>query len=138
MLLTQWNDFIVNRLLDGALGAFEDHGVASEDVQVIRVPGAYEIGPAAKKVAASGRYDSVVCLGCVIRGATAHFEYVAGTAARLVAQAAYDTGIPVIFGVITTESIEQAIERAGTKAGNKGYEAATTAIEMANLYQHLG
>ncbi|MCR9142260.1 MAG: 6,7-dimethyl-8-ribityllumazine synthase [bacterium] len=137
VLVTQWNDFIVNRLLDGAQGAFEDHGVAAEDVQVIRIPGAYEIGAAAKKLAASGRYDAVVCLGCVIRGATAHFDYVAGTAARLIAQAAYDTGVPVIFGVITTENIEQAIERAGTKAGNKGYEAAATAIEMVNLYQHL-
>jgi 6,7-dimethyl-8-ribityllumazine synthase len=138
VIVTQWNDFITNRLLEGALGAFEDHGVAPEDVQVVRVPGAYEIGPAAKKLAASGRFSAVTCLGCVIRGATAHFDHVAGQAARLIAQAAYDTGIPVIFGVLTTDTIEQAIERAGTKAGNKGYESATAAIETANLYQRLG
>lgn len=138
VLVTQWNDFIVDRLLDGARGAFLDHDVAIEDVTIIRIPGAYEIGPAAKKLAASGRFDAVTCLGCVIRGATTHYEYVAGTAARLIAQAAYDTGIPVIFGVITTENIEQAIERAGTKAGNKGYEAVATAIETANLYRRIG
>ena len=137
VITTAWNEFITERLLEGSLGALRMHGVEENDITVIRVPGAYEIGPVAKKVAASGKYDAVTCLGTVIRGATAHFEYVAGTAARLIAQASYDTGIPVIFGVLTTETIEQAIERAGTKAGNKGYEAAATAVEMATLYTEL-
>ncbi len=109
VITTRWNDFITERLLEGALGALKRHGVAEDDITVIRIPGAYEMGPAAKKAAASGRYHAVTCLGAVIRGATAHFEYVAGTAARLVAQASYETGVPAVFGVVTTETIEQAI-----------------------------
>ncbi|MBX7056553.1 MAG: 6,7-dimethyl-8-ribityllumazine synthase [Leptospirales bacterium] len=126
------------RLKEGALAALADHGVADDDVHLAHVPGAFELGPAARKLAGSGRYHAVICLGCVIRGATAHFDHVAGQAARLVAQAAYDSGVPVIFGVLTTDTIEQAIERAGTKAGNKGYESAVAAIELVNLYKKLG
>jgi len=137
VLVSQWNDFITDKLLDGALSALRKHGVNEDNITVIRVAGSYEIGPAAKKIAASGKYDAVTCIGAVIRGATPHFDYVAGQAARLVAQAAYDTGIPVIFGVLTTDSIEQAIERAGTKAGNKGYECAVAAVETASLYKKL-
>lgn len=138
VLVSDWNEFITSRLLEGALAALGDHGVAEDDIHVAHLPGAYELGPAAKRLASSGRYSAVVCLGCVIRGATAHFDHVATQSARLIAQAAYDTGVPVIFGVLTTDTIEQAIERAGTKAGNKGYESAVAAVELANLYRKLG
>ena len=137
VIYTRWNDFIVNALRDGAVAALEDHEVASGDIDLIQIPGAYEIGPVAKRAAASGKYSAVTCVGAVIRGSTTHYDYVAGQAARLIAQASYDTGVPVIFGVLTTETIEQAIERAGTKLGNKGYEAAMAAVEMANLYQAM-
>lgn len=137
VLVSRWNDFITARLLDGARSALRDHGVDESDITIVHIPGSYELGPAARKVAATGRYDAVTCLGCVIRGATAHFDYVAGQAARLVAQASYDSGLPVIFGVLTTDTIEQAIERAGTKAGNKGYEAAAAAVELVSLYQQI-
>lgn len=138
ILVARFNDFITDRLLEGALGALNRMGVKEADITVVQVPGAFELGPAAKKLAGSGRVDAVIVLGCVIRGATAHFDYVAGQAARLTAQAAYDTGIPVIFGVLTTDTIEQAIERAGTKAGNKGVDAAQAAVEMVGLYRELG
>jgi len=137
VVVSAWNDFITGRLQAGALAAFADHGVPEDQITVIHAPGSYELGAIAKKAAASDKYDAVTCLGCVIRGATAHFDYVAGTAARLIAQAGYDTGTPVVFGVITTDTIEQAIERAGTKAGNKGYDAAVAAIELVNLYAKL-
>ncbi|MCB1172712.1 MAG: 6,7-dimethyl-8-ribityllumazine synthase [Leptospiraceae bacterium] len=137
VIVSRWNDFITDRLQNGALAALRSHGVAEDDITIIPVPGAYEIGPVARKLAASGRYSAVTCIGAVIRGSTPHFDYVAGQAARLVAQASYDTGVPVLFGVLTTETIEQAIERAGTKLGNKGYEVATAAVEMANLFARI-
>ncbi len=137
IVVARWNDFITSRLETGARDAFLRHGVAAADLTLVYVPGAFEIGGVARKLAASGRFDAVTCLAAVIRGATAHFEYVAGTAARLVAQAGYDTGLPVVFGVLTTDTIEQAMERAGIKAGNKGFEAAATAVEMASLHKKL-
>ena len=137
VVASRFNDFIVRALLDGALDAVERHGGDLGSVDVVWVPGSYEIPLAAKQLALSGRYDAVICLGAVIRGATAHFEYVAGGAASGVSAVALETGVPVIFGVITTETIEQAIERAGTKLGNKGFEAATSAIEMADLMPRI-
>lgn len=129
----RFNEFIVGKLVGGALDALRRHGVEEENVDVAWVPGAFEIPLIAKKMAESGRYDAVVTLGAVIRGATPHFDYVCNETAKGVAALSLSTGIPVIFGVLTTDSIEQAIERAGTKAGNKGWEAAAAAIEMANL-----
>jgi 6,7-dimethyl-8-ribityllumazine synthase len=133
MVASRFNDFVVKALLEGALEAIRRHGGDPRDVDVAWVPGSYEIPVAAREMALSGRYDAVICLGAVIRGATAHFDYVAGGAANGISSAALETGIPVIFGVITTETIEQAIERAGTKLGNKGFEAAVSAMEMADL-----
>jgi len=133
IVVSRFNDFICSKLLDGALDALRRHGVADADVDVAWVPGAFEIPLIAQKLAESGRYDAVVALGCVIRGATAHFDYVAGETAKGVAAIGLKTGVPTIFGVLTTDTIEQAIERAGTKAGNKGWEVAVGAIEMANL-----
>ncbi len=137
VVASRFNDFIVRPLLDGALDAIKRHGGDPAAVDVAWVPGSHEIPVAARAMALSGRYDAVICLGAVIRGATAHFDYVAGGAASGVASVALETGVPTIFGVITTETIEQAIERAGTKLGNKGFEAATTAIEMADLMPKL-
>ena len=137
VVASRFNDFIVRALLDGALDAVGRHGGDLSSVDVVWVPGSYEIPLAARQLALSGRYDAVICLGAVIRGATAHFEYVAGGAASGVSAVALETGVPVIFGVITTETIEQAIERAGTKLGNKGFEAATAAIEMADLMPRI-
>jgi 6,7-dimethyl-8-ribityllumazine synthase len=131
IVASRFNDFVVKALLEGALDAIRRHG--GDAVDVAWVPGSYEIPVAARKMALSGRYDAVICLGAVVRGATAHFDYVAGGAANGISSVALETGIPVIFGVITTETIEQAIERAGTKMGNKGFEAAVSAIEMADL-----
>lgn len=133
----RFNDFITERLLAGCRNAMERHGVAPCAIDVAWVPGAFEIPLVAKSMAETGRYDAVVTLGAVIRGATTHYEEVAGGAASGVARAAMDTGVPVIFGVLTTETIEQAIERAGTKAGNKGAEAGVAAIEMANLLRDV-
>jgi len=133
VVAARFNDFIVKSLLDGALDAVRRHGGDAGAVDVAWVPGSYEIPVAAKAMALSGRYDAVICLGAVIRGSTAHFDYVAGGAAGGISSVALETEIPVIFGVITTETIEQAIERAGTKMGNKGFEAAVSAIEMADL-----
>ncbi len=138
LVVARFNEFITNRLLAGAQDALRRHGVAEEDVDVVWVPGSFEIPLAAKRLAESGRYDAVICLGAVIRGATPHFDYVAGEVAKGVATAALSTGVPVLFGVLTTDTIEQAIERAGTKAGNKGFDAAVSAIEMANLWRKLG
>ncbi|UIO41614.1 6,7-dimethyl-8-ribityllumazine synthase [Brevibacillus brevis] len=129
----RFNELIVSKLVGGALDALKRHGVEDEQVDVAWVPGAFEIPLIAKKMAESGRYDAVVTLGAVIRGSTPHFDYVCNETAKGVASLSLSTGIPVIFGVLTTDNIEQAIERAGTKAGNKGWEAATAAIEMANL-----
>jgi 6,7-dimethyl-8-ribityllumazine synthase len=137
VVASRFNDFIVQRLLDGAMDAIARHGGDLGAVDVVWVPGSYEIPLVAKQLALSGRYDAIICLGAVIRGATSHFEYVAGGAASGIASVALETNMPVIFGVITTETIEQAIERAGTKHGNKGFEAATAAIEMADLMPRL-
>lgn len=135
--VTRWNDLITERLLTGAKDGLTRHGVAEDKIDVAWVPGAYELPLVAKKLAASKQYDAVICLGTVIRGATAHFEHVAGQAASGITRASLDTEVPVVFGVLTTESIEQALERAGTKAGNKGFEAACVAIEMARLLEVL-
>jgi 6,7-dimethyl-8-ribityllumazine synthase len=137
IVVSRFNDFISKRLLEGAEDALERHGIDETDIAVAWVPGAVEIPLIAKKLAASGQYHAVITLGAVIRGATSHYDYVCSMAASGVATAALETGVPVIFGVLTTDTIEQAIERAGTKAGNKGFEAATGAIEMANLARAL-
>ena len=138
IVASRFNDFIVRPLLDGALDAIRRHGGDLGAVDVVWVPGSYEIPLAAKRLALSGRYDAVVCLGAVIRGSTPHFDYVAGSVASGVSTVALEANLPVVFGVITTDTIEQAIERAGTKAGNKGFEAAVTAIEMASLMDRVG
>lgn len=133
VVVGRFNEFISSKLLGGALDAFKRHGSEESEVEVAWVPGAFEIPLMAQKMAESGKYDAVITLGAVIRGSTPHFDYVCNEAAKGVAAIALKTGVPTIFGVLTVDSIEQAIERAGTKAGNKGYEAAVTAIEMANL-----
>jgi len=137
IVATRWNDFILERLIAGAKDAAVRHGVSEERLDLAFAPGAFEIPFAAKKLAETGRYDAIVALGCVIRGATPHFDYVAGEAARGVAAAARETGVPIAFGVLTVDTIEQAIERAGTKAGNKGAEAMLAAIETANLVRAI-
>ncbi|WP_226581559.1 6,7-dimethyl-8-ribityllumazine synthase [Halobacillus litoralis] len=137
IVVGRFNDFITGKLYEGAVDAFKRHGVEVNDVEVAHVPGAFEIPLVANKMANSGKYDAVVTLGAVIRGSTPHFDYVCNEAAKGVSQASMQSGIPVIFGVITTDTIEQAIERAGTKAGNKGWEAATAAIEMATLMKNF-
>lgn len=137
LLVSRFNSFISDRLVEGAIDALLRHGADKESIAVVRVPGAYEIPPAAKKMAESGRYDAVVCLGAVIRGATPHFDYVSAEVSKGIASVSLDSGIPVAFGVLTTDTIEQAIERAGSKAGNKGFDAAMAAVEMANLYKAL-
>ena len=133
----RFNELITGKLLDGALDAFRRHGGEENDVDVAWVPGAFEIPLAAKKMADSGKYDAVICLGAVIRGATPHFDMVAAETTKGIANVGLQTGVPVIFGVLTTDSIEQAVERAGTKAGNKGFEAMTSAIEMVNLLREM-
>ena len=138
VVASRFNDFIVRPLLDGALDAIKRHGGDTAAVDVVWVPGSYEIPLVAKRLALSGKYDAIVCLGAVIRGATAHFDYVAGGVASGISAVALEANLPVIFGVLTTDTIEQAIERAGTKAGNKGFEAAVTAIEMASLMDQMG
>jgi len=137
IVAARFNEFIVDRLVDGALDAWRRHGVPETHVHVVRVPGAFEIPVVCRQLAASGKVDVIVALGCVIRGATAHFEYVSSAVTSGCAQVATSTGIPVIFGVLTTDSIDQAIERAGTKAGNKGFEAGAAALEMASLVRSL-
>lgn len=138
IVASRFNEFISNKLLEGAIDGLKRHGVADEDIAVAWVPGAFEIPMVAKKMAKSGNYDAIICVGAVIRGSTPHFDYVAGEVSKGVAQVGLKTGVPTIFGVITTENIEQAIERAGTKSGNKGFEAAEGAIEMANLLKSMG
>ncbi|ANQ81491.1 6,7-dimethyl-8-ribityllumazine synthase [Staphylococcus pseudintermedius] len=137
VVVSRFNDLITGRLLDGAQDALRRHQVAEDSIDVAYVPGAFELPIVAKKMAQTGKYDAVVTLGCVIRGATSHYDYVCNEAAKGIAKASDDTGVPVIFGVLTTENIEQAIERAGTKAGNKGAESAVSAIEMANLLRQM-
>jgi 6,7-dimethyl-8-ribityllumazine synthase len=135
--VARFNDFITDRLLAGALDGLERHGVDESSITVARVPGAYELPLVCQRLAASGEYDAVIALGAVIRGATGHYDFVAGQCASGLQSAQLATGVPVIFGVLTTDTIEQAIERAGTKAGNKGFEAAATAIETADLVRQL-
>ncbi|MFH1090957.1 MAG: 6,7-dimethyl-8-ribityllumazine synthase [Pseudomonadota bacterium] len=137
LVVTRFNDFITEKLLAGALDALIRSGADDDDLLVLRVPGAFEIPLTAKKVAQSGEVDAVVCLGAVIRGATPHFEYVAAEVSKGIAAVSLETGVPLTFGVITADTIEQAIERAGTKAGNKGWEAAVAAIEMVNLFKNF-
>ncbi|MCG0276911.1 MAG: 6,7-dimethyl-8-ribityllumazine synthase [Thermanaeromonas sp.] len=136
IVVSRFNEFITHRLLSGALDALERHGAGAEDIHVAWVPGAFEIPLVAKRLAQRG-YDAVICLGAVIRGATPHFEYVAAEVTKGIAQVSLTTGVPVIYGLITADNLEQAIERAGTKAGNKGFDAAMAAIEMANLLKDL-
>ena len=138
IVASRFNEFITSKLLDGALDALTRHGADDGDIAVAWVPGAFEIPLLAKKMADSGKYDAVICLGAVIRGSTPHFDYIAAEVTKGVAQVALSTLVPTILGVITTDTIEQAIERAGTKAGNKGFEAAASAIEMANLIRSVG
>ncbi|GAB3065955.1 6,7-dimethyl-8-ribityllumazine synthase [Salinicoccus sesuvii] len=133
----RFNDFITSQLVSGAEGALVSHDVNTDDIDLVYVPGAFEVPLAAKTLAESGNYDAVVALGCVIRGSTTHYDYVCNEAAKGISQAGMQTGIPVMFGIITTENIEQAIERAGTKAGNKGAETALGAVEMANLMKKI-
>ncbi len=137
IVVGRFNEFIGSKLLSGALDGLKRHGVSEDDIELSWVPGAFEIPLAAKKMAMSNKYDSVICLGAVIRGSTPHFEYVSSEVTKGVAHIGLDANIPVIFGVLTTDTIEQAIERAGTKAGNKGFDAAVTAIEMANLLKQI-
>ncbi len=138
IVASRFNEFITNKLLEGAMDALIRHGVVEEDVELALVPGAYELPLVAKRMAQSGKYSGVICLGAVIRGATPHFEYVAAEVSKGIALVALETGLPVMFGVVTADNLEQAIERAGTKAGNKGYDAAVGAIEMANLLREMG
>ena len=137
IIVARFNEFIGGKLLSGALDGLKRHGVEEDSVEIAWVPGAFEIPLIAKKMAQSGKYDGVICLGAVIRGTTSHYELVSGEVTKGIASVSLETGVPVIFGVITTENIEQAIERAGTKAGNKGYDAAVSAIEMANLIKGM-
>ncbi|MDF2882919.1 MAG: 6,7-dimethyl-8-ribityllumazine synthase [Clostridiaceae bacterium] len=137
IIVGRFNEFIGGKLLTGALDGLKRHGVEENDIEIAWVPGAFEIPLTAKKMAKSQKYDAVICLGAVIRGATPHFDYVSNEVSKGIASVSLETEIPVIFGVLTTDTIEQAIERAGTKAGNKGYDAAVTAIEMANLLRQL-
>lgn len=137
IIIARFNEFITSKLLGGAVDALKRHGATAEDVEIAWVPGAFEIPLAAKKMAASKKYDAVICLGTVIRGSTSHYDYVCAEVSKGVAHVGLESGIPTIFGVLTTDTIEQAIERAGTKAGNKGFDAAVSAIEMANLLKGL-
>jgi 6,7-dimethyl-8-ribityllumazine synthase len=133
IILSRFNDFIGSKLLEGAIDELKRHGVSSENIDIVKVPGAFEIPVIAQKFAKTGKYNAVITLGAVIKGSTPHFDYVSAEVSKGVAQVSLQTGVPVIFGVLTTDNIEQAIERAGTKAGNKGADAAKTAIEMSNL-----
>ena len=137
IVAARFNEFITSKLLSGALDALKRHGASDENLAIVSVPGAFEIPLAAQKLAASKQFDAVICLGAVIRGSTPHFEYVCAEVAKGIAQVGLQSGIPVIFGVITADTIEQAVERAGTKAGNKGFNAAMAAMEMANVLKLL-
>ncbi len=137
IIVSRFNDFICDRLLGGAVDALTRTGADEKDLEVYKVPGAFEIPLTAKKVAESGKYDAVICLGAVIRGATPHFDYVANEVSKGIASVSLETSVPITFGVLTTDTLEQAIERAGSKAGNKGFEAAMAAVEMANLLKEL-
>ncbi len=137
LVVSRFNDFINKRLMDGALDALNRHGAEDKNISIIMVPGSFEIPLMAKKLADSGNYDAVICLGAVIRGATPHFEYISAEVTKGIAQVALDTGVPISFGILTTDNIEQAIERAGTKSGNKGWDAAISAIEMVNVLKSV-
>lgn len=137
IVAARFNEFIVSKLIGGAEDALLRHGAQGEDITLAWVPGAFEIPAAAKQMALSGKYDAVICLGAVIRGATSHYDYVCNEVSKGIAHVSMETGVPVLFGVVTTENIEQAVERAGTKAGNKGYDAAVSAIEMVDLMKKL-
>ena len=137
LIVSRFNDLLTSRLLEGALDALRRHEGDEELIEIVKVPGSFELPVTAKKLALSGRYHAIICLGTIIRGATPHFEYIAAEAVKGIAQAALETGIPILLGVITADTLEQAIERAGTKAGNKGFDAAVAAIEMANLFAQL-
>ncbi|MCS7205599.1 MAG: 6,7-dimethyl-8-ribityllumazine synthase [Leptospiraceae bacterium] len=137
IVVSRWNEFITERLKEGALLALRKHGVPEENFDVFYVSGSFELGSTAKKIALTKNYDGILCIGCVIRGATDHYDHVASQAASQIARASMDTNIPIIFTVLTTDTIEQAIERAGTKSGNKGYEGAITLMEMCDLYHKI-
>ena len=138
IVVSRWNGFITERLLEGAVGAFVRHGGQEDDLIIARVPGAFELAGAAEKLAEKAGVDAVVCIGALIRGATPHFDYISAEATKGIGAVSRDHGIPVSYGLLTCDSIEQAIERAGTKAGNKGVEALTAAVEMINLYRAIG
>jgi len=137
IVVSRFNDFITGKLLEGALDALLRHGAREEDIDVVKVPGSFEIPLIAKKLALKGTYNSIICLGTIIRGATPHFDYIAAEVSKGIASASMETGVPIAFGVITSDTIEQAVERAGTKSGNKGFDAAITAIEMAQVVKKL-
>lgn len=137
LLVSRWNSFVVEHLKDGALDTLRRHGVEDSTIDIVYAPGAFEFPLTAQKLASAGKYDAIIALGAVIRGGTPHFEYVAGECTKGLAQVSLNTGVPIAFGVLTVDSIEQAIERSGTKAGNKGAEAASTALEMVSLLQQL-
>ena len=137
LVVSRFNDFISSKLVEGAVDALKRHGATEEQLLLVKVPGAFEIPLAAKKLAESGKVDAVICLGAVIRGSTPHFDYIAAEVSKGIAMVALDTKVPVAFGVLTTDNLEQAIERAGTKSGNKGWDAAVAAMEMVNLFKLL-
>ena len=137
LIASRWNDFITARLVEGALDALERLGAKESDIAVYKVPGSFEIPLLAQKLAATQKFDALICLGTVIRGQTPHFDYVAGEAAKGIAQAAMQTGVPIMFGIVTADTLEQAIDRAGVKAGNKGFDAAMAAVELVNLYRQV-
>jgi 6,7-dimethyl-8-ribityllumazine synthase len=137
LVASRWNDFLTSRLVEGALDALERLGAEEKSVALFKVPGSFEIPLLARKLAASGKYDAVICLGTVIRGQTPHFEYIAGEVTKGIAQAGMETGVPVLYGIVTADTLEQAIDRAGVKAGNKGFEAAMSAVELVNLYKSV-
>lgn len=137
IVVSRFNDFITNKLLEGALDALIRHGADEKNIDIVKVPGSFEIPLIAKKMAGKGTYDAVICLGTVIRGATPHFDYVAAEVSKGIAAASMDSGLPIAFGIITSDTIEQAVERAGTKSGNKGWDAAIAAIEMAQVLRKL-
>jgi 6,7-dimethyl-8-ribityllumazine synthase len=137
IIVSRFNDFITNKLLDGALDVLLRHGAKEEDIDIVKVPGSFEIPVVARRLALKGTYNALICLGTIIRGATPHFEYIAAEVSKGIASASMETGLPIAFGIITSDTIEQAIERAGTKSGNKGWDAAITAIEMSQLLKKL-
>lgn len=137
IVVSRWNDFLTSKLTEGALDALSRLGAEEKSVEIFKVPGSFELPLATQKAAETGRFDAIICLGTVIRGETPHFEYVSGEATKGIAQVAMKTGIPVLFGIVTTDTLEQAINRAGVKAGNKGFEAAMAAVELVNLYKEM-